>query len=240
MAERVSRHTPNVGGDPHPDDEVNTSVSPREERLVDKLTGVIRKTLEEHKKVSDKGKEKATGESSKGEAKRSSFKTFKSNGATEFSGVLNLIVVFTWIQNTEKVFRISHVINEDKANYASAMLIGEALVWWEATYEALNEYDQDNLSWEMFKTRLLGKYCPLYMRRRLEKEFLELKQRGMTVNDYETQFNQKTRFAAKYIPTKNDKIQLFMEGLRYEIRDFVVNQDVLSFDKVVEYARKRE
>ncbi|XP_023744753.1 uncharacterized protein LOC111892905 [Lactuca sativa] len=89
-----------------------------------------------------------------------SFKTFKSSGATEFSGVLNPIVVLTWIQNTEKVFRISHVNNEDKDNYASAMLVGEVL--------------------------------------------------------------------------------LFLDGLRYEIRDFVANRDVLSFEKAVNYARKRE
>ncbi|XP_052625850.1 uncharacterized protein LOC128132889 [Lactuca sativa] len=178
-----------------------------------KLTGVIRQTLEQHKRDSDKGKEKATRESSREKAKRPSFKTFKSNGATEFS---------------------------DKANYASAMLIGEALVWWEATFEALNEYDQENLSWEMFKIRFLGKYCSLDMRRRLEKEFLELKQGGMTVTEYETQFNQRARFAAKYIPTEDDKSQLFMEGLRYEIRDFVINRDILSFDKAVEYVRKRE
>ena len=239
MAEQVSSHTPEVGGGPQPE-EVNTPVSPREERLLGKLTGVIRQTLEEHKKNGDKGKEKATGESSKGEVKRPSFKDFKSSGATEFSGVLNPIIVLTWIQNTEKVFHISHVDNEDKANYASAMLIGEALVWWEATYEALNGFDQENLAWEMFKTRLLEKYCPLDMRRRLEKEFLELKQGGMTVNEYETQFNQRARFATKYIPTEDEKIQLFMEGLRHEIHDFVANREVLSFDKAVEYARRRE
>ncbi|XP_052627736.1 uncharacterized protein LOC128134251 [Lactuca sativa] len=239
MVEQVSSHTPDVGGDPHPD-EVNTPVSLREERLVDKLTSVIQQTLEEHKKNSDKGKEKATKESSKGEVKCPSFKTFKSNGATKFSGVLNPIVVLTWIQDTKKVFCIPHVVNEDKANYAFAMLIGEALVWWEATFEAFNEYDQENLSWEMFKTHLLGNYCPLNTRRRFEKEFLKLKQGEMTVNDYETQFNQKARFAAKYIPTGDDKIQLFMEGLRYEIHDFVVNRDVLSFDKAIEYARRHE
>ncbi|KAL7592625.1 uncharacterized protein LOC111893563 [Lactuca sativa] len=239
MTEQEGSHTPDVGGDLHLN-EGDTPISPREARLLDKLTGVIRQTLEQHKRDSDKGKEKATGESSREKAKRPSFKTFKSSGAIEFLGVLDPIVVLTWIQNTEKVFRISHVVNEDKANYASAMLIGEALVWWEATFEALNEYDQENLSWEMFKIRFLGKYCPLDMRRRLEKEFLKLKQGGMTVTEYETQFNQRARFVAKYIPTEDDKSQLFMEGLRYEIRDFVINRDIISFDKAVEYARKRE
>ena len=63
MAEQISSHTPDVGGDPQPE-EVNTPVSPREERILGKLVGVIRQTLEEHKKNGDKGKEKATGESS--------------------------------------------------------------------------------------------------------------------------------------------------------------------------------
>ena len=99
MAEQVSSHTPEVGGVPQPK-EVNTPVSPREERILGKLTGVIRQTLEEHKKSGDKIKEKAHGESSKGEMKHSSFKDFKSSGASE-------------------------------------MLIREAIVWWEATYEAL-------------------------------------------------------------------------------------------------------
>ncbi|XP_023736773.1 uncharacterized protein LOC111884688 [Lactuca sativa] len=139
-----------------------------------------------------------------------------------------------------KVLHISHVVNEDKAGYTSTMLIGEALVWWEATFEALSECDQDKLSCEMFRTRLLGKYCPLDMRRSLEKEFLELKQGGMIVIDYETQFNQKSRFATKYIPTEDNKIQLLLDGLRYEICDFMANRDVLSFDKAVEYARKCE
>ncbi|XP_052625944.1 uncharacterized protein LOC128132964 [Lactuca sativa] len=78
------------------------------------------------------------------------------------------------------------------------------------------------------------------MRRKLEKEFFELKQGGMTVNEYETQFNQRERFATEYIPTEDEKIQLFMERLRHEIHDFIVNLDILSFDKVVDYARRRE
>ena len=92
----------------------------------------------------------------------------------------------------------------------------------------------------MFKTHLLGKYCSLDMRRRLEKEFLELKQGRMIVIDFETQLNQKAQFATKCIPTEDDKIQLFLDELRYEICDFVAYRDVMSFENVVEYGRKRE
>ena len=89
MVEHEASHTPEVGGDPRPD-EGDTPVSPREVRIMDKVTGVIRQALEEHKKNGDKGNEKVTGEPSKAETRHPSFKTFKSSGATEFSGVLNV------------------------------------------------------------------------------------------------------------------------------------------------------
>ncbi|XP_023732608.1 uncharacterized protein LOC111880411 [Lactuca sativa] len=199
MAEAVSSHTPEVGGDRHLD-EAETPLSPREStgRIIIKAKRKLLENLQEKRRDIPLSKR---------------LRAVDSEHSTEFAGVLNPIVVLTWIQNTEKVFRISHVDNEDKANYAFAILVDEALVWWEATYEALNGYDQENLSWEMFKTRLLEKYCPLDMRIRLEKELLELKQEGKT---------------------------LFLEGLRYKICDFVINRDVLSFDKAIEYARKRE
>ena len=56
------------------------------------------------------------------------------------------------------------------------------------------------------------------MRRRLEKEFMELKQGGITVNEYETQFNQKVRFAAKY-----------MMGYEQNIIPMVCMQTLIAF-----------
>ncbi|KAJ9553074.1 hypothetical protein OSB04_017119 [Centaurea solstitialis] len=79
--------------------------------------------------------------------------TFEHSGATEFNGLSDPVIVVQWIQNTEKVFRISRVLNEDKVNYASAMLTDRALTWWDATFESLTENERESLSWESFKTR---------------------------------------------------------------------------------------
>ena len=76
MAEQESSHTPEVGEDPDPN-EGDTPVSPRKERLLDNITDVIWQTLEEHKKDSDKGKEKATRESSKREGEMSLIQNFQ-------------------------------------------------------------------------------------------------------------------------------------------------------------------
>ncbi|KAJ9557756.1 hypothetical protein OSB04_012370 [Centaurea solstitialis] len=166
--------------------------------------------------------------------------TFEHSGATEFNGLSDPVIAVQWIQNTEKVFRISRVLNEDKVNYASAMLTERALTWWDATFESLTENEQESLSWESFKTRFFEQFCPIDLQRRLEKEFLELKQGNMSVIEYETQFNRKARFALRFLSSEHERTEHFVDGLRPEIREFVSNRDIPSFNKAVEYARRRE
>ena len=92
----------------------------------------------------------------------------------------------------------------------------------------------------MLKERAAEQYCPRDMRKRLEKVFLELKQGDMTVGEYEAEFEKKSRFASRHIPDENERIEMFLDGLRYEIRDFVNMREMPTFSKAVEFARKRE
>ena len=130
----VVSHTPtnpNVGEN-DPDLNLNedaTPLSPRIERLMKRLTTFVQQTFEHRKHDIEKGKEKELGGLSKPKSERVSFKSFRSSGATEFTGLSDPVIVVQWLQNTEKVFRISRVMNEDKANYASAMLTERALTW---------------------------------------------------------------------------------------------------------------
>ncbi|XP_024981720.1 uncharacterized protein LOC112518303 [Cynara cardunculus var. scolymus] len=62
----------------------------------------------------------------------------------------------------------------------------------------------------------------------------------MSVIEYETQFNRKSRFALRFLSSEHDRIEHFVDVLRREIWEFVVNRDISSFSKVVEYARRRE
>ncbi|XP_024964727.1 uncharacterized protein LOC112505013 [Cynara cardunculus var. scolymus] len=145
-----------------------------------------------------------------------------------------------WIQNTEKVFQITKVLDSDKVKYASAMLIERALVWWNATYESLDTTTRNSLTWDEFLKKFFEQYCPVDLQRHLEKEFLDLKQGKMTILDYETEFNKKARFAQRFLNSEQDMIEHFIGGLRKEIRSFVVSRDGSSFSKIVEYARRCE
>ncbi|KAJ9537587.1 hypothetical protein OSB04_030320 [Centaurea solstitialis] len=245
-------HTPvndNVG-DNNPHLEINDDeapMSPRSERLMQRMTLLLQQTLAQQrhddKKVGDdksKGKEKETGDTSKPKTDRVSFKNFRSSGVTEFFGKVDPLEALEWIRNTEKVFRITRVLDDDKVNFATALFKSRALTWWNATFAALGETEKESMSWESFKTRFNKQYCPPDLQKRLEKEFLELNQGNRSVVDYETEFNHKAQFATRFLTTEQERIDHFIDGLRPEIRDVVANRDISEFEKAVESARRRE
>ncbi|KAJ9567039.1 hypothetical protein OSB04_003005 [Centaurea solstitialis] len=257
---------PNVGGNDsgntRHDEDVPTS--PRTERLMKmmadqmkSLTDQMRAALEEQRKEfekkleehnptnalkpDDKGKRPiVTDEVPKPKLDRVSFKSFRSSGATEYTGQSDPVLAMQWVQNTEKVFRTIRVSDEDKVRYASAMLTDRALVWWDNTYESLDSNTRENMLWDEFRSKFFEQYCPMDLQRRLEKEFWDLKQGTMTVMEYETEFNRKLRFAQRFLSTEDDKVERFVGGLRKEIRNFLVNREVPSFVKAVEFARRCE
>ncbi|KAJ9557277.1 hypothetical protein OSB04_011891 [Centaurea solstitialis] len=218
----------------------NTRVALEEQRKE------FEKKLEEYNptnapKPDDKGKRPiVTDEVPKPKLDRVSFKSFRSSGATEYTGQSDPVLAMQWVQNTEKVFRTIRIHDEDKLRYASAMLTDRALVWWDNTYESLDSNTRENMLWDEFRSKFFEQYCPMDLQRRLEKEFWDLKQGTMTVMEYETEFNQKLRFAQRFLSTEDDKVERFVGGLRKEIRNFLVNREVPSFVKAVEFSRRCE
>ncbi|KAJ9544953.1 hypothetical protein OSB04_024660 [Centaurea solstitialis] len=214
-------------------------------RLVEQIALVVQQTLAQQRhddaqKDAEKAKTVEVGGTSKAKYDRVSYKMFRSSGAIEFNGVVDPLVALQWLQNTEKVFRITRVLDEDQVNYATAMFTDRALTWWDATYETLSADEKKAMSWEAFKVKFQNQYCPYDLQRRLEKEFLVLHQGSRSVNDYKTEFNRKARFASRFLTSERERIEHFVDGLRSEIHDLVANRDIVDFGKAVEYARKRE
>ncbi|MDV3201157.1 MAG: hypothetical protein Q8877_03100, partial [Sweet potato little leaf phytoplasma] len=77
------------------------------------------------------------------------------------------------------------------------MLTGEAEHWWDHQrrgYEMVNQ----EVTWELFKTRFLGKYFPENVRREKEIAFLRLVQGNLSVGEYATQFEDLIRYSGSY------------------------------------------
>ncbi|GJZ29617.1 hypothetical protein Tco_0574264 [Tanacetum coccineum] len=59
-----------------------------------------------------------------------SIKTFRASGAKEFFGTEGAVGLLTWFENIESVLYISKCPAESQVEFASCMLQGRALTWW--------------------------------------------------------------------------------------------------------------
>ena len=79
----------------------------------------------------------------------------------------------------------------------------------------------------------MGKYFPETARHAKAQEFLELKQRVMTVMDYVARFIELARFTDDYVATDMDKVRRFENGLKLSIRARIVGLRLQDMDSMV-------
>jgi hypothetical protein len=71
---------------------------------------------------------------------------------------------------------------------------------------------------------------------KLKKEFTDLKQGSVTVNEYLNSFIQLSRYATKDINTNEKKQDMFLEGLNDDIQFQLLNTDYADFQHMVNKA----
>ena len=79
----------------------------------------------------------------------------------------------------------------------------------------------------------MGKYFPETARHAKAQEFLELKQRAMTVMDYVARFTELARFPDDYLATNLAKVRRFENGLKLSIRARIVGLRPQDMDSMV-------
>jgi hypothetical protein len=68
------------------------------------------------------------------------------------------------------------------------------------------------------------------------KEFTNLRQGSMTVNEYLNSFIQLSRYATKDINTDEKKQDVFLEGLNDDIQFQLLNTDYVNFQHMIDKA----
>ena len=99
----------------------------------------------------------------------------------------------SWIAQIEKIFQAMGCPVESKVNYAVYMLIDEAENWWGFTKMSIPEVN-GVIPWEVFKNHFLDNYFPLDLKKKKAREFLDLKQGGMSVGEYTAKFNELVQY----------------------------------------------
>jgi hypothetical protein len=90
--------------------------------------------------------------------------------------------------------------------------------------------------WNEFKACFRNHYVPRSTMKLKKKEFTNLRQGSMTVNEYLNSFIQLSRYATEDINTDEKKQDTFLEGLNDDIQFQLFNIDYVNFQHMIDKA----
>jgi hypothetical protein len=129
---------------------------------------------------------------------------------------------------------IAQCTDREKVLFAAHQLYGTLANWWE-TY-CNNHANVDTITWNEFKARFCIHYVPRGTMKLKRKEFADLKQDGMTVNEYLNSFIQLSMYAPDDINTDKKKQDMFLNGLNDDIQFQLLNTNYAYFQHMVDKA----
>jgi hypothetical protein len=139
-----------------------------------------------------------------------------------------------WLKVVEKKLVIAQCTDHEKVLFAAHQLYGTAANWWETYYNA--HVNVDTITWNEFKACFRTHYVPSGTMKLKKKEFIDLKQGGMTVNEYLNSFIQLSRYAPDDINMEEKKQDMFLNGLNDDIQLQLLNTDYANFQHMLDKA----
>jgi hypothetical protein len=146
-----------------------------------------------------------------------------------------------WLKSVEKKLQVVQCNNHDKVLLASHQLSGPTADWWDAYVEAHEE--SESINWPEFRAAFRAHHVPQGVIKLKKKEFHDLKQGSMFVNEYVTKFTQLSHYALHEVNTDEKKQECFLNGLNdgltyaLEARDFENSQGMVNKTLVLENHR---
>jgi hypothetical protein len=139
-----------------------------------------------------------------------------------------------WLKGVEKKLMIDQCTDREKVLLAAHQLFGTTTNWWETYYNT--HIDIHSIMWNGFKAHFRNHYVPRGTMKLKKKEFTNLRQGSMTVNEYLNSFIQLSRYATEDIGTDEKKQDMFLEGLSNDIQFQLLNTDYVNFQHMVDKA----
>jgi hypothetical protein len=129
-----------------------------------------------------------------------------------------------WLMSVEKKLQVVQCNNHEKVLLVYHQLSGPTADWWDAYMETYEE--PKSINWPEFRATFRAHKVPQGVIKIKKKEFQDLKQGSMFVNEYVTKFTQLSHYALHKVDTDEKKQECFLndlnDGLAYvlEARDF--------------------
>jgi hypothetical protein len=165
---------------------------------------------------------------------RDKHREFMSHKPPTFSSSPDPLQADDWLKSVEKMLNITQCTDREKVLYASGRLTGPAADWWDAYCAA--HAAADTISWAEFSTNFRNYHIPAGLMKIKKKEFLSLKQGGMSVSEYRDKFIQLSRYAPAEVADDEKKQELFIEGLIGPLQYQLMSHTFPSFQRLLDKA----
>jgi hypothetical protein len=154
--------------------------------------------------------------------------------STTFSQTKDPMEAEDWLKGIQKKLVITQCMDHEKVLFAAHQFFGTAANCWETYYNT--HADVDFITLNEFQTCFRTHYVPHSTMKLKKKEFANLKQGSMSMNEYLNSFIQLSRYAPDDINTDEKKKGMFLNGLNNVIQFQVLNTDYADFQHMIDKA----
>ena len=139
-------------------------------------------------------------------------------------------MVENWLEKTERMLRKMHCTLEENLECATSLLQDEAYQWWVFVTKIA---PLESVTWEFFLEKFRKQYVGRIYLSNMRREFHNLKQRQMSVTEYQREFTWLSKYALEMLVTEEEKCRKFEDGLNDHIRAHVTGFCHDDFSKIV-------
>ena len=176
-------------------------------------------------------------------APKAPINTVRRHGAEEFHGssMEESEKAEFWLEKLERVLEEVRCPPDQRASCAISLLQGEAYDWWKL--ELKSPRIPNPMTWEFFVQKFKAKYVTDMYRESKWKQFLNMKQRNLSVAEYEKEFSHLSKYSLEAVLTKAFRCRQFEDGLHDSIKRYlalVTSLQQVNFYQLVQAAMKVE
>ncbi|XP_070042546.1 uncharacterized protein [Nicotiana tomentosiformis] len=135
----------------------------------------------------------------------------------------------------------SRVLTPQQPLLRARELSGVAFIWWVA-YERSWQVGAAPLLWHELSVLFLEKFAPPTHKEELRRQFEQLRQKSVSVTQYEMRFLELARHAIWLVPTERERIRRFIDGFSYQLHFSITQENApgARLDEVVDIAQRLE
>ena len=135
-----------------------------------------------------------------------------------------------WLERTKRMLVQMHCTAEEKLECATSLLQDEAYQWW---VSMTSTAPLESITWKFFLDEFKKHYVGRIYLANIRREFHNLRQRQMSVTEYQREFTRLSKYAPEILASEEEKCRRFEDGLNDHIRAHVTAFFHEDFSKIV-------